>query len=272
MIGHGVLDETIQTLLEINRRFYGRNAASFARSRDRPWPGWDRAVDRWQCHRADRAEPLRVLDLGCGNGRFWPYLTTRIAGPAWILGVDRQLALLGWAGHQAISVQTAAPRVCADLSAADELPIVNGRFHLVTAFGLLHHLPSEAMRLELLAAAGGQLCAGGVLVVTFWRRSVLARKRVVHWETYGRQTGVEVDVSDLDAGDVLLGWGDPDDEIRQARVRYCHLFADEEVARLVTQLAAVDVVDTYLADGPSGQDNRYLVLKRSARGGSRDAG
>ena len=56
-------DDTARRLLAINRSFYQRHAADFARTRRQAWAGWQRLLPLLR----GRA---RLLDVGCGNGRF----------------------------------------------------------------------------------------------------------------------------------------------------------------------------------------------------------
>ena len=58
----------------INRGFYSAEAssASFSKTRDHPWPGWERAWSATQ-----DAARRSVLDAGCGNGRFAEFLAAR---------------------------------------------------------------------------------------------------------------------------------------------------------------------------------------------------
>jgi SAM-dependent methyltransferase len=60
-------DETLRALNTINRVFYRDSAPSFDATRDAPWPGWQPLLPLLQGLEGD---PARILDLGCGNGRF----------------------------------------------------------------------------------------------------------------------------------------------------------------------------------------------------------
>ena len=63
--------ETVHALHAVDRRFYTERAEEFSGTRERPWKGWTGMLAR--------IEPLlpeepRVLDIGCGNGRFARFL------------------------------------------------------------------------------------------------------------------------------------------------------------------------------------------------------
>jgi hypothetical protein len=65
--------------------------------------------------------------------------------------------------------------------------------------------------------------------------------------------------ADLEAGDHLLAWGERDGD--NASIRYCHHATPEEVSRLMDGAPAVPL-ESYRADGRSGDLNLYLVLRR----------
>lgn len=221
--------ETAERLRAVNRRFYRDNAASFAGLRTRPWPGWRRLGLR---------PDLRVLDLGCGHGRFATFLERQGVDLAGYLGVDVTGALLDRAREAHPEVHFAALDVLTeDLSRL-------GRFDLVVAFGLLHHVPGRAHRADRMRAWAARVAPAGRLVVTLWR--VEPPERARPWATLG------VDPKDVEPGDHLLGWG-PNPEA----VRYAHAVDDVEAQALI-RASGLGLQDDFRDD--SGDRNRYLVL------------
>ena len=85
---------TARALNRINRRFYAEIADAFSATRRDPWPGWKRAVDKLQ---PTSGRGPRVLDLGCGNGRFASYLETEWGPDFDYRGIDH--ILYGLAPH-----------------------------------------------------------------------------------------------------------------------------------------------------------------------------
>ena len=135
--------ETASALAAINREFYRDEAQAFSRTREEPWPGWLRVSACLE----PGAEPLEVLDVGCGNGRFAAFLETQLGERAASLrytGLDASEALLEHA--RARSLASGPPRLhCADVVLSppeDALP--PGPFALIVLFGLLHHVPGES--------------------------------------------------------------------------------------------------------------------------------
>ncbi len=245
-------DATIRRLNRINQDFYRTTAEEFDQTRGAPWPGWERLLPHVRALAPGRA--LSVLDVGCGNGRFGVFLAGKLARsgtrPAPSLryhGLDFDPALLEKA-RQALS---GLPQVEPRLERRDivEHPPDSGRYDLVVLFGLLHHVPGFRRRAALLRALAGRLAPGGVLAFACWRFYEYARfrARVVPWpeDLAGR----------VESGDYLLDWR------RGARaLRYCHYVDDAEHAALVAATGLPEV-ETYRADGRSGDANRYSILR-----------
>ncbi len=223
--------ETIERLLALNAAFYQASAEGFSATRRTPWPGWTRLLDRFRA-------PISVLDLGCGNGRFFAELGRRGLAGAY-LGVDTSEALIAIA-------RRAHPE--ARFERADALaPAAGETFELCVAFGLLHHLPSFVLRERFVRSLGPRMVEGGTACLTFWRFAERARfeRRIAPWDPG----------DDVEPGDHLLRFGG------DRSLRYCHHASDAEIDRLVTATGLKEV-DRYAADGETEDLNLYSVLVR----------
>lgn len=252
--------ETVAALLELNRRFYGRYAAEFSASRRRPWPGWDRLVDRLAAGRpppSRAAEPLAVLDVGCGNGRFASYLAGRWSGPFSYLGLDSCPALLEVAAERLPDLPGEGRLRQLELTASGELDRTLGslRFDLIALFGVLHHLPGSDTRRSLLLRLARHLAPSGLFAASIWqrhRRSDFTAK-VLPWSRYNRRA---IAIDQLERGDTLLTWaGDA------TTPRYCHFPGGVEIAGWCEELDC-DLADRFEADGSDARENLYLVFTK----------
>jgi len=237
------MDETTRKALEaINRRFYAERAADFDSSRTRPWQGWERAL----AGLPDR--PLRVLDLGCGNGRLLAHLQERKLRLESYLGIDSCGALLEAArARYALPQARFVERELFDAQGGPDLP--DGAFDVVALMGVLHHVPSEDARTALVREAVDRTACGGRLILTVWRfeRDGRLAKRTQPFPE-------PVDREQLEPGDTLLRWNKGG-----SAVRYCHAIADAEIARWLRDLPAR--ASRFHADG-AGELNEYLLLTR----------
>jgi len=235
--------ETSRALARINQRFYRSHARLFASKRDRPWPGMERILDEL------REAPRRVLDVGCGHGRFAQLLRERGSAASYC-GVDASAQLLAIARERNDLVASAEFLQLDAIEAAHEIP--RGPFDLVGVFGVIHHVPGEAARIALLRALAARLAPGGTLAVAFWRTTADENPdRRVPWQSAG------IDERELEPGDRLLRFGsDP------AVFRFSH-FADEaELARL-SRAVGLPLTLRFDSDGAGGIANAYLSWRRA---------
>ncbi len=249
---------TAHALDAINREFYRSRAAAFSATREAPWPGWERVLAATP---GGPGAPLRVLDLGCGNGRLAPFLADRATAGLAYTGVDRSPELLAEARRRL----PAATLRRLDLMEPERAlrPLPERGYDLVAAFGLLHHLPGFERRTALLAAAGRRLAPGGLLAVSLWRFALFARfaPRRVTLEAWNRRSPTHLDPAELEPGDWLLRFGEAGD------LRYCHFVDAPERARLLAALAAegLRLREAFLADGREDALNEYLLFTAEPR-------
>lgn len=261
-----------QRLIELNNRFYRLNAPSFSRTRQAPWPGWERALEVAGEHlghgQGDPDRPLRVFDLACGNLRFEAFLAGRAERPLELYGVDSCDELtFDESGHadavagfmyRKLDVLEAlmdksrgGAALLADVPAAD----------LSVCFGFMHHVPGVELREDVLRMLLARTRAGGIAAVSFWAFAEdprLARKAVGATARAAEEPPFEGFLPHaLEPGDYLLDWQG------SSPYRYCHSFDEAEVSRLVEAVSGdADEVGRFSADGRAGNLNRYLILRR----------
>jgi SAM-dependent methyltransferase len=190
---------------------------------------------------------LRVLDAGCGNGRFARFLAAEGLHLAYT-GVDFSPALLAAAGAALCGPRTAEPALIEADFVSEPGALPAGPFDLVALFGVLHHVPGRARRAAFTQALAERVAPGGLLAFTAWRfdrQPRFADHRVL----------APPDLA-LEPGDALLDWRA---EGVQA-IRYCHALDDTEIEELVA-VSGLALLDGYAADGQTGDLNEYRVLK-----------
>jgi tRNA (uracil-5-)-methyltransferase TRM9 len=245
---------TASRLVELNRDFYTRFGASFSATRRRIQPGVRRVLDMLK---GDED----MLDLGCGNGELARALAKRGHRGSY-LGVDFSLPLLREADSQPepFSVRfmecdlTQLPAFSDQLLALSKVEgSATGLWSMVTAFAVLHHIPSRDLRLSFLQTVRRLLKPDGLFIHSNWQflNSEKLKARIQPWN------GAAISGLDVDAGDYLLDW-----RSGGAGLRYVHHF-DEDELRALAEVTGFRVLDTFHSDGETGDLGLYQVWKLS---------
>lgn len=252
---------TINQLNQLNQKFYSVIASEFSQTRQHSWVGWEKLLTADFFNEKNRnKQKLFVLDLGCGNGRFAEFLSSRKIGIKY-LGIDTNEKLLKIGLNKNVfqdnqeNLRLEKFDLIENLLAAEELGRVGmdfGEFDLVVAFGVLHHLPSFNLRRNFLKLMAKQIHDDGLVVITAWRfdrdKNLMARKQ--------NFTNVDLSSIDMEENDYLLDW-----QRGQNAIRYCHLTLPNEMKELADQ-AGLKIVSTFSSDGKSGNLNDYYLCKR----------
>jgi len=134
-------------------RGYNDIAKEFSRTRD---TFWDEL--RFTAEYAHSGE--RVLDVGCGNGRFFEEIQDKNIT---YTGIDSSEELINIARkkHDGQNVQFLH-------GDALNLPFENNQFNAVFSFAVLHHIPSGEMRAQFMSELQRVLAPNSVAVITVW--------------------------------------------------------------------------------------------------------
>ena len=271
-----------QRLIELNRKFYTNFGELFSATRGRIQPGVRCVLDSLEGNET-------ILDLGCGNGELARTLA-RDGHRGAYLGLDFSLPLLSDAesvpegfsaefrevdltSNWSVIVRPSAPRgrrpetgsVATKQSRVTRsheiaaLPSVartssskgNDIFDIVFSFAVLHHIPSQSLRLEILKAVHELLPPGGRFIHSNWQflNSPRLRSRVREWSEAG------LTESDVDENDYLLDW-----RSGGTGLRYVHHFSEAELSELA-EASGFQILDTFYSDGKEGNLSVYQVWK-----------
>lgn len=233
---------TVKRLIRLNHEFYTRFGDSFSLTRQRIQPGVRRVLET--LHGDEN-----ILDLGCGNGELARELARRDHRGSY-LGVDNSLPLLRYAETVPESFSASFKRGdLTKLSAFSNELSANGNWSLITAFAVLHHIPSVTLRLEILRTVHGLLKPGGNFIHSNWQflKSEKLKARIQPWAS------VSISKSDVDAGDYLLDWRD-----KGSGLRYVHHFDESELKKLADQ-TGFQILETFCSDGEGGDLGLYQI-------------
>lgn len=232
----------VQELNRLNRGFYQTFAASFSETRARLQPGVARTLDRI-------ADSDSVLDLGCGNGGVAHHLAQR-GHKGVYYGIDSSSALIEIAQKDCPHPQ--AHFFVSDLTDRDWPQHIPMSFNQIFAFAVLHHIPGDELRIQVLNQIHNVLSAEGKFTLSNWNftESKRLQKRVLPWAT------IDIDDDDVDPGDALLDW-----RRDGYGLRYVHHFSENELTNLA-QTTGFRVHETFYSDGEGGRLGCYQVWER----------
>lgn len=231
----------VKQLLALNREFYSRFSADFSDSR---------SGERFNLEpfRKFLANDIRLLDAGCGNGRLAETLERARLALDYV-GIDSSAELVAIAQRRTLKnvraqfriVDVTTPRWSKALR--DVSP-----FDVIVSLAVLHHIPSFALRANVLRELRALLKPRGIFIMSNWQflNSERLRRKIVDWNT------LLTDNRKLETGDYLLDW-----KRGGTGYRYVH-FVDENQVEQLANASGFQVVEQFLADNDL---NLYSILQ-----------
>lgn len=129
---------------------YNPFSEDFSRTRVYPWPETEFLFK-------DAKPDDTVLDLGCGNGRYYQFLKhTKY------IGIDSSEELIGIAKKK-------YPEAKFEVQNALDLKFENDFFDKIYSIAVFHHIPSFKLRLKFLEEAKRVLKPNGKIILTVWK-------------------------------------------------------------------------------------------------------
>jgi len=198
-----------EKLFKKTQEDYSLIAERFSRARDKVWDEMRFLFDDYL------VEGERILDLGCGNGRFYEMFKNKKID---YIGIDNSKELIEIAKKK-------FPNANFQVNNALNLSFPSDYFDKVYAVAVLHHIPSREFRLQFLKEAKRVLKQEGLLILTVWNLWQLKRTRKIIYrfalkKCFGR--------SKLDFKDILMKW-------EGAENCYFHCFDKKELEKLTRE-------------------------------------
>jgi tRNA (uracil-5-)-methyltransferase TRM9 len=249
------VDSTIaRQLLDLNRRFYTEHGRDFSATRARVQPGAARIL---KTLRGDET----ILDLGCGNGELARTLSRRGHRGSY-LGLDFSLPLLDEAERHAFGFSVKFAQT--DLTSVDweevkgdkkeerDFSPLASHFDLVFAFAVLHHIPGNEARLNIIRKVHELLRPDGLFIHSNWQflNSERLKARIQPWDKVGLSS------QEVDPNDYLLDW-----KHGGTGLRYVHHFNEEELEQLA-KAGQFEIVETFYSDGENQRLGLYQIWRK----------
>jgi len=219
-----------------NKEFYDNQAKDFSLTRSFIWPEFEGLVKFFE--KGDR-----VLDLGCGNGRFID-LFNQLDKKIDYHGIDNSARLIGLARQK-------YPKNQFKQTDGLSIPYPDNHFDKILCIAVLHHVPSQQLRQEFLIEANRVLKKDGLLILTTW--SIWPQKK--YFKTFLKFLLLKISGrSKLDLQDVYISW-DKDQK------RYIHHFSQNQLKKLLLK-THFTIKDLSFLIRKSGQKNLLAVVKK----------
>jgi len=192
-----------------------------------------------------------VLDVGCGDGRVFE--TFKEKGVSYA-GVDLSDDVISKAKTR-WAKEVAEGRVAFEVGDLLDLPVEDGRFDVVVAAGVLHHVPSQAYRVQALSELARSVRPGGYALIAVWNLWQPRHWGVLLHQMFGKKNG-------WDFGDLKISWKKPHFP------RYYHAFRMKELKKLCEDVG-LDVVEQHyvhkgdLVDWLHGENLVTIARKRT---------
>ncbi len=215
---------------------YSLVSEKFSRTRDKPWYEINFLFNRY-IEKNDY-----VLDLGCGNGRFYELLKNKTN----YFGVDNSKELISLAKKR-------YPETCFKKGNVLNIPFPDNYFNKVFSVSVLHHIPSKELRKEFLKQAKRVLKPKGILIITVWDLKEKKRiKKIIRKNYFLKIIGK----SKLDFNDAFIDW-------HGISKQFVHSFSFFELKSLVKK-SGFNLIDSGIIKikGKKSLSNFFIVAKK----------
>jgi tRNA (uracil-5-)-methyltransferase TRM9 len=249
--------KAIKQLNKLNLDFYQTVAQEFSDSRNYYWHAWDDLLLIIKSLGINH-QPLKVLDIGCGNGRFAKFLSEKLEKNCEYIGIDNSSKLLNIAKENSKNYKN--PNNTYKFIKQDIITgllknkkITNQQFDLIIIFGVMHHIPSFDLRKKLFKQLESNLISNNsYLISSFWQFTKSPRFQKKNHDP----SSVNINPNNLEKNDYIIDW------LRGKKAfRYFHFTDKNEVKKLVEN-TDLKISKQFFADGGVGKLNLYTVLQK----------
>lgn len=241
--------DVIQTEDEFVLKVYDQIAADFDRTRYKPWPGVTEFINS-----LERGSLL--CDIGCGNGKY--FAETGNGGHVYHFGCDTSFELLKICQKRNCEVA-----VCDVLN----LPFKTSSIDNCICIAVLHHLASVDRRIEAIKSITRVLIEGGKCLIYVWameqekdgkKSKYLKSINKKEKERYHTSLPVHSNRTEFKHQDLLVPWMSKNDH--REYLRYCHVFREDEIEDLISQIDGIKIVKSYFDQG-----NWCVIFEKTKR-------
>jgi SAM-dependent methyltransferase len=148
---------------------YSEHAQEFSNTRQSAWIGWDRLLKN-ETLMENSNRGIKILDLGCGNGRFLKRVLDSELKIESYLGLDNSDILLNIAKKEFKDIKNAEfIKLDLETNWEETYKFDPSDYNLITAFGVMHHITTFENRKMIYQKAFDLLQGNGIFCVTYWQ-------------------------------------------------------------------------------------------------------
>lgn len=198
--------KTAKKILQKVKKDYNKIASEFDQTRKRDWEEFEKLLPYLK-------DNQKMVDLGCGNGRFFRFLKKH--KKIKYTGIDISENLL----KEAKKAFPKAKFISGDLL---DIPIKE-KVDTVVSIASLHHIPSKKLRQKAVKEMGGILKKDGILMIMVWNLFQPKYKKYI-WKARIKSL---LSLGKYDMRDTFIPWG------KTGVDRYYYAFESEELKNLL---------------------------------------
>ncbi len=248
-----------EELNKLNKDFYSQISDYFDSSRRYYWDGWSNILETKAFKKLrQKSKEIKILDLGCGNGRFYEFLSNQLDQKIIYYGLDSDKNLINLAKKRYASEEVNF--WLEDIFISDFIKKLHSvKFELIVFFGVIHHLPYDFGKhfFQKINRLVGQ---NSLIIFSSWQfiNFDSTKKRILKnndplLNKILTKYNIKVDL--LDQNDYFLDWNRG-----QRSIRYCRHYDDKEIQQLCEE-NNLEIIYSYEADGKEGRVNKYFFIK-----------
>ncbi|MBT3292680.1 class I SAM-dependent methyltransferase [Candidatus Peregrinibacteria bacterium] len=200
---------------------------------------YDSIAKEWDISRSDNrasffllrdriSKGSKVLDIGCGNGRLFPFLRDEFNVS--YTGMDNSKELIEIAKKR-------YPEASFEVADALALPYEDETFDFVTSFAVLHHIPGELNRQKFVEEITRVLKPNGKALITVWNVFQPRYIKYLKWRRLKKIFNLITKKNpEFSSQDALIPFG------KNKVPRYVHGFTPNELSSLVHSPLGIDEI------------------------------
>ena len=201
--------KTAQELLKKVKEDYNKISEEFHQTRQHGWSEFNQAIK--YIKNSDE-----IIDIGCGNGRFYSYL--RDKRNCSYLGIDNNKDLIKKASHSFKNTKFKLGDIL-------KIPQKDGNSDFAASIASIHHIPSKELREKAIIEISRVIKKNGTLFLTAWNlfqpkyKKYIWQSRLRHIYSFGK----------YDWHDTFIPWG------KSGVKRYYYAFTGKELRKLLSE-------------------------------------